>query len=377
MDTEIKGYCDTKFNKVRNAFVKNFKDYDELGASLCIVENNKVVVNLFGGSTSPEREHDWNAETVVNIWSTTKGVSATCIAILVSRGVISYDTKISDIWPEFACQGKNDITLSMLISHQAGLCGFAESKDISFLYNSLQVEEELAKSIPYWPPGEKAGYHALTIGFLVDAIIKRTDGRSIKEFIQQELCNKLGLKISIGLPTEWEDCSSDVYSDSPISSAELPIEINEYQKSSLMNPLLQPSVANTEGWKGATIASANGFANASSLAKLYGMLATNGNFAGQQVINADAIIKATSCQYSGQDAVLSMPVRWANGFLLNCHNIYGPNVSAFGHSGWGGSFAFADPKLGLGCAYTMNKMGNDLVGDSRNVNIVEAIYRCT
>lgn len=374
MSVDIGGYCSRRYRKVKDAFSKNFDRFDEIGASLTLVEQGEVVVDLWAGFRDLARTQPWTSDTVVNIWSTTKGITATCIAMLVDKGLVTYDTKISEFWPEFATNNKQDITLAMLMSHKAGLCGFTRSQELNAFYDSESAANELAQATPFWKPGEKAGYHAITIGFLADTIFRKLDGRSVKQFVRDELNQKLGLEIAIGLPHEWLDKASQVIVTQSMASEDVVSAFSDCQRAALLNPAFDPSIANSREWKEASIPSANGFATANSLARLYGGLVNQGQMEGHTLLRPEIMELATTLQFEGDDLVLGMPARWANGYLLNCHNLYGPNDSAFGHSGWGGSFAFGDPKHKIGCAYTMNHMGTELVGDPRSLALIEAIY---
>ena len=198
--------------------------------------------------------------------------------------------------------------------------------------------------------------------------------RTIRQFVSEELHQGLGLDIFIGLPESESARVSDLKAPTEMRSVDNAQEHTPAQIAALANPPLEPTVANEPDWRSAEIPSANGHATARSLAQLYSALASNGEINGRSVAKKTTISKAISAQMEGIDAVLSIEARWGCGFLLNTSGLYGPNPHTFGHSGWGGSFAFGDPSTGIGVAYTMNQMGTDLVGDPRNMALIEAVY---
>jgi len=377
---KIGGFGQERFPALRAAFEDNFIDRGEVGASIAITEQNRLVASFWGGHKHPAQPSQeaqlWESDTLVNVWSTTKGVTAICAAMLVERGLISYTTPLAEVWPAFAKGEKKNITLGMLLSHQAGLCGFRQPVTAEHLYDLQGAANELAEMEPFWVPGSGHGYHALTIGLLVSELFRRVDGRPLKTFVEQELVDAFGLDIHIGLPTRLTEQASDVIAPSEMNTSAYATELTDAQKAGLMNPLMSPEIANTEAWRAADNASANGFASAEALALLYGALATDGTLKAKPLLSQRTLEQAITPQTRKEmDKVLGMESQWACGFLCNTLGLYGPNPDAFGHSGWGGSFAFADRSKGISCAYTMNRMGTDLVGEPRAVALVSALYQ--
>lgn len=363
----IYGHASRSFDAVADAFAENFRSRGDVGASVALVVQGELVVDLWGGSKDGNSEHPWDAETVANIWSTTKGVTATCFAVLVDRGLIQYDRPVADYWPEFASGGKESVTVAMLLSHQAGLCGFRDQATIGDYYDTLNAANRLAAAEPFWKPGTQSGYHAISVGLLATELFRRIEGRSLKQFVADELQE---YDITIGLPVAKQHHAATMLAPSDMASSALMMELTPAQIAALANPPLDPLVPNDPEWRAADIPSANGFATARGLARLYGELAAEESIlVGKAALNA-----ATTVQIENIDAVLGVDARWACGFLRNTNGIYGPNSEAFGHSGWGGAFAFADPTRELGFAYVMNRMGTDLIGDPRNVALIEACY---
>ncbi|MBA3069232.1 MAG: beta-lactamase family protein [Hyphomonas sp.] len=373
----ISGRTDPRFAAVRGAFERNFAEHGEIGAGFAVVLEGVVVADLWGGHSDAQRTKLWAPDTVTNVWSTTKGVAAICFAILVDRGQASYEDQVAKFWPEFAAAGKDGVTIAQLLSHQAGLCGFAETVTMEDIADQAKAERLLAAQAPLWTPGAQSGYHAVTYGTLANALFRRIEGRSLAEFLDDELSRPHQLGLSVGLAEERAHLASEIVAPPELSSTDANPVSSPTQQAALANPVLDPLDANKAYWRAAPIPSVNGFATARGLARLYGALANDGVLDGAKLMSAATIADASRSRIEGQDLVLGMEARWAAGFLRNTHNVYGDKSAAFGHSGWGGSFAFADPERKLGLAYVMNRMGQNLIGDPRGLALIEATLKCT
>lgn len=368
-EVEIHGHCSAEFEPVRQEFTHNFAERGEVGAACAVVREGKLVVDLWGGYSNEDRTRHWERETVVNLWSTSKGVTAACFAIAVDRGLLSYSDAVATHWPEFGAAGKNEITVAMMLSHQAGLAGFSEPTSLADLYDHDVCASRLATMAPLWGPGTQSGYHAITFGHLANELFRRVAGKTLGEFASDELDD---FGYTVGLPPDTEKSVATLISPPDGSSSNVVHDLTAVQLAALANPALEASAAQSMEWRTAEIPSANGFGTARGLAQLYGQLADKGG----GLMSGDAIAAATEIQISNVDAVLGVEANWACGFLRNSLAIYGANPRSFGHSGWGGSFAFGDPDLAMGAAYTMNKMGTDLVNDPRAAALVSAAYDC-
>jgi len=197
---ELHGSCDDAFSAVKEAFHANFTDHDELGAGLCVIADGRTVVDLWGGFADVERTRPWERDTLVNVWSTTKGLVALCAQLLVERGQLDVDVPVATYWPEFAAAGKEELPVRYLLSHRAGLTGAREPLTVEDLYDWDRMTTVLAATEPWWTPGEVSGYHAFTFGYLVGEVIRRVSGRSPGQFFAEEVAGPLGLDAFIGLP---------------------------------------------------------------------------------------------------------------------------------------------------------------------------------
>lgn len=372
VNSAVQGHWAPRFDRVVQAFGANLAEREEVGAAFALVVRGETVVDIWGGWQDGARSRLWRRDTVVNVWSSTKGVNATCFAMLVDRGLIAYDDPVARYWPEFAAAGKGDVTIAMLLSHQAGLSGFATPAQVEDLYGGEVAAARLAAQTPFWPPASGSGYHAISIGILSAALFARITGRSLREFIADEIAASHGLDIALGLPAAEAGRAAEMLAPATMGSAGLGA-LTPAQIAALANPSLDPHLPNTAAWRGAELSSANGFANAAALAGLYARLLPSWPDA-DRLVSTATMAQATQSRIEGVDLVLGLDARWGAGFLLNSDALYGPNPEAFGHSGWGGSFAFADPRADLAMAYTMNQMSEGLRGDPRAMALIDAAY---
>ena len=368
MSIQIHGSADPAFAALTAEFERNFAERGDVGAALSLVIDGAPVVDLWAGSLDAARTRPWAADSVVNVWSTTKAIGALCFAMLVDRGACAYDDLVVRWWPEFAAHGKDGVTIAMLLSHQAGLCSFRDPAVVEDFYDQPAAAARLAASEPLWQPGSRSGYHAISIGVLAGELFRRIEGRSLGAFIAAELSAPLGLHLTLGLPASEEARRAEMIAPPELATSNMTTDLNPSQAAAYLNPVIEPLLPNTAAWRACELVSANGFSNARSLARLFGEVAAG------RLLSPQTLAQATALRISGVDEVLGVPARWASGFLLNTDGLYGPSEAAFGHSGWGGSFAMVDPDRKVALSYTMNRMGTDLVGDPRDVALIAAAY---
>jgi CubicO group peptidase (beta-lactamase class C family) len=381
---KIEGECDKRFEKVRNAFVENFEKRGELGASVAIVVDGRAVVDLWGGYTDQERTRGWAQDTLVNVYSTTKGLTATCAHRLIDQGKLDPDEPVARYWPEFAQAGKRALPVRYLLSHRAGLPAIKTVLSEDSLFDWDTMTSALAAHEPWWQPGTKHGYHALTIGWLVGEVIKRISGKGLGTYFRQEIAEPLGLDCHIGLDAKNDSRVSDLIP----APAPAPGEPNLFEEAmkdpegatakAFLNPpvLTKPGLVNTRKWRAAEIGGANAHTTARSLARLYGALARGGEVDGYRIVRPEALERFYAEQSYGPDQVLlQMPTRFSMGFMLSQPGAsFGPNPKAFGHPGAGGSLGYADPRAKVGFGYTMNRMAGGLLIDTRPAALMEAFY---
>lgn len=375
----VEGRTSPRFAAVREAFARSFAEGLEHGAAVSVVLDGEPVVDLWGGHRTLERSPGhglpWQADTLVNVWSVTKGVVALAVAMLVERGQLDYTQPLARYWPEFAAGGKEAITLEQVLSHQAGLDGLRVALTHEDLYARQPVVEALAAMAPLWPPGSRCVYHPMTYGFLLGELVRRVDGRSLGQFIAQEISQPLGLSFYLGLPLAQEPRVAELSADDKAYDW-VRVGAQSAYPHAFQKPGLDALWANTRAWRAAEIPGANGHADARSLARLFGVLACGGSGEGVSLISAAALARATATRFDGLDACYQAPTVYGAGFRKAASS-FGPQTSAahFGHSGWGGSVAFADPQHRLGFAFVSKRMlGFDDGQDPRRDRVLAALY---
>lgn len=381
MAMAVEGRCDARFERVRRVFEKSFEG-GEVGAAVAITLDGEPVVDLFGGFADAARTRPWQRDTIVNVYSTTKGVTALCAHRLVEAGKLDLDAPVVRYWPEFAQAGKERIPVRWLLSHQAGLPAVRKPLPQDALYDWPVLCEALAAETPWWEPGTQHGYHALTYGHLVGEVFRRIEGRSVGAYFRDELARPLGLDFWIGLTaSEHARCAEMIPAPAGAAGAEDVLEqfsknASEMVRLTFDNPHGRRGHVNSPEWRMAEIPAGNGHGDALSLARLYGALACSGELDGVHVLSREAIARASAEQAFGKDAVLGFPMRFGLGFMLR-HDLMplGPNDTTFGHAGAGGSIAYADPVARIGFAYVMNQMQGGTTGDPRGFRLIGALYR--
>jgi CubicO group peptidase (beta-lactamase class C family) len=376
--SEVEGLCADRFAPVRDAFAESFARGEELGAGFALAVDGELVVDLAGGLA--EKAHGdaparvFGRDTLVPVFSTTKALAALMIARLVDRGALSYGQAVAEVWPEFGQAGKAQVTVEQALSHQAGVAGLSEPMAPSDWYDWDEVCRRIAAQTPLWPPGTASGYHAATYGYIAGEIFRRVDGRTIGVALRQDVAGPLGLDLWIGLPAS---------EDGRVADMELPRSLpdfgsmNEPRRLAFMVKWAAPGPRTAPQWRRAEIPSSNGHATASALARLMSALAGDGRLDGTLVLSPDIVTEAARERIRGPDLVMPYTMAWGAGLIRNDPlGVYGPGKSSFGHSGWGGSCAFADPERRMAGAYVMNRQSALLLGDPRPRRLIEAAYAC-
>jgi len=372
MSVEISGFAPARFSQVKDVFAASFAAGEELGARFTVVEAGEVVLDLWGGFAGRKRDVAWDERTLAPIFSTTKAIAALMIARLVQAGKLDYGQTVASVWPEFAQAGKAEVTIEQVISHQAGLSGFPDQMDPVLWFDPPAICAKLAAMAPMWPVGTASGYHPITIGYITGEIFRRVDGRTMGTALREDIARPFGLDLWIGLPDAEHGRVAELQRPSAVPDFG---EINEATKAAFLTPWSSASGRGQADWRRMEIPSANGHATAEALAKLMGALANDGWLDGDEILSPALIAEASRERIRGQDLVLPFVMSWAAGFMRNEPNFpWGPGTQTFGHSGWGGACAFADPERKVGGAYVMNKQGVALMGDERPKRLIAAAY---
>lgn len=374
----IRGHVAAGFEPVRVAFEANFRRHNECGAALHIVIDGEPVVDLWGGSADQAQTRPWEADSLVNVWSTTKGWLALAMHRLADQGLIDFDAPVARYWPEFAQHGKEAVLIRHVLTHTAGLPAPTDRVPDEALYDWGAMTTALERSRLWWEPGTQCGYHAATFGWLNGEIVRRVAGVSIGRYLRDEIASPLGADVAIGLDASQQGRVAETLQPSRLGRLMFNVMFTTGggpRRAAFTNPPRPFNAVNTKRWREAEIPSSNGHASARGLARLYTPLALDGSCDGVRVLSAAAARLAGCEQVRMKDVVTTTEMRRTLGFMLPEPALGDPRPqSAFGHPGMGGSLGFADPAHRLAFGYVMNRM---VVGlDPRAMDLCKALYAC-
>src|SRR2546421_4661030 len=333
--TDVQGSCDAKFEAVRETFEKNFAERDEVGAAVAVTVDGEMVVDLWAGSADAEGTRPWERDTLVNVWSTSKGMTAVCAHMLAERGELDLDAPVTRYWPEFGQAGKEGIPVRMLLNHQAGLAALRQPLPPGAFWDWDLMVTMLEKEEPWWKPGSMHGYHGLTFGWLVGEVVRRVSGKSLGTFFREEVAEPLGLDFWIGLPEELENRVA-LMIPAPPPGPEGPVPamfVAMADPSSLQTLLMFNSgghmVPGSDGTLGfnlraahaAEIGAAGGISNARGLAGMYAPLANGGSLKGVNLVSRDTLARMGAVSSaSALDASILAPTRFSLGYTKSIDN---------------------------------------------------------
>jgi CubicO group peptidase (beta-lactamase class C family) len=386
----IQGTVAPGFELVEQEFQRNFAKRRELGAACAIYYRGEKVVDLWGGYRDAEKQLRWEKDTLILVFSTTKGVASLALALAHSRGLFDYDEKVSTYWAEFAQNGKANVTVRQLLSHQAGLCAIDAPLHVDNMGDVETVSQAIAQQKPAWEPGTRHGYHAFSLGFYESELIRHIDPqqRTLGQYFRDEVAKPLGLELYIGLPDDVpasriaviqeQQQSQYLFNLHKIPPAALLAFFtpNSLIMRTLMNPTFRGGFNNREIHR-LEIPAVNGIGQVRDIAKAYSEFATGGKTLGIRQDTLAALSQSAQPPSGGNvDMVLRTPTNFSLGYIKPFRHAQFGSESAFGHPGAGGSFAFADPKHELAFAYAMNRMDYYLINDPREAALRNAMYRC-
>jgi CubicO group peptidase (beta-lactamase class C family) len=373
---EVLGKCDDQFDGLRAALARNVESGEELGASLVLDIDGEIVVDLWGGFADEARTVPWSEQTITNVWSSTKTVTSLAALMLVDRGELDVDAPVARYWPEFAAQGKQDILVRHVMSHASGVSGLDQPAVAEDLYDWPAATSRMAAQAPWWPPGSASGYHALNYGHLVGEVVRRVSGKTLKQFVAEEIAGPLGADFQIGAAeADWSRVS-DVVPPPPLPFDFAALDPDSPTVKTLTGPFVSAETANTPGWRRADIGGANGHGNARSVARIMSVVARGGEVDGVRLLGQDTIDLIFREQQNGIDLVLGVPLRFGIGYGLPQLDIlpWLPDERICYWGGWGGSMIVIDVGRRMTISYMMNKMGPGIIGSERSAEYGQAIY---
>lgn len=387
ISVRVEGTVSAGFEAVRDAFAENFTRRHELGGACAAWHQGRKVVDLWGGVRNKETGAPWERDTMVIVYSTTKGLAAMVMALAHSRGWLDYGERVSTYWPEFAARGKDRITVRQLLAHQAGLYALDEPLDRDLLRDFDRLAAVLARQAPAWPPGARQAYHAITLGLYEGEIIRRVDPqhRTLGQVFQDEIATPLGLDTYIRLPESIPESRLATMTRPTLLEmlTGLPLRflIDALNRRSKISRALRGSELPHEDERiyarNLEIPSGGGVTTARGIAKAYGVFATGGAELGLRadtlrLLAAPAVAPARGFY---DECMKSDDVQFSLGFMKSTRQLPFGSASSFGAPGAGGSIGFADPEAGVGYAYVTNRMGTALTGDPRDIALRDALYQ--
>lgn len=373
-DGSVQGEVHDRYAGVKAVFENNLASGEDIGAGFCATVEGEAVVDLWGGFADPARTRAWERDTIVNVYSTTKTMTALTALLVADRGGLDFDAPVAKYWPEFAANGKAGVTVAHLMSHSAGLSGWREPISNDDLYDWEKVTSLLAAQAPFWAPGTAPGYHAITQGYLVGEVVRRITGKSLGTVFREEIAEPLGADFWIGLPAS-EDTRVAELLPPPAGQSQAEVRNQtEVQRNMATNPGIDVSKTKTRGWRGAEIPAAGGTGNARSVALIHTILANGGVAKGRRFMSEAGCRKALELRSEGKDLVLDTPARFGLGFGLAGGMLPLPNPNSMYWGGYGGSLIIIDMDARTTFAYVMNKMAGTTQGDMRALGLCMAMW---
>ncbi|RFU82082.1 hypothetical protein TARUN_162 [Trichoderma arundinaceum] len=374
---QIHGHYDPKFEELQNLLQKNLDSKAEIGASITINIDGKDVVDIWGGFIDEECTRPWESDTIVGVWSSTKGVTSLALLMLIDRGLVDANAKVAQYWPEFAANGKQDIEIRHLLSHTSGLSAWEEDMTIDEMCEQDVAAAKLAAQAPLWEPGKASGYHAVTFGVLITEVLRRVTGKSLKQFVAEEIVAPLKADFQIGLQDKDFPRTSNVIGQKgePPSLGALPEGSIPFK--TLSNPKMYPNLLNMENIRKADLGSINGYTNARGMNRIYSVLSLGGEVNGVRLLSQKTLDLVFEKQSDGIDLAMGQPVSFGVGYALG-----GRGAAAFMPTGkiglwggWGGSLFVFDVDRKLTFTYAMNQMSHYTMALGREAEYLKTVYK--
>lgn len=368
-DAMVHGFTHDRYAPVRAAFEDTLASGQETGGSCCVTVDGQTVVDLWGGFADADRTRPWHRDTIVNVYSATKTMTALVVLLLADRGELDVDAPVARYWPQFAANGKDRITIAQVMSHTAGLAVWAEPVVVEDLYDWEKVTGLLAAQAPLWQPGTVSGYHAVTQGYLAGEVVRRITGRSLGTVFREEIAGPLDADFHIGLPASQDARVADLIA--PVGGPPFGPDPGDLTLRVATNPAVDPAVTRTRAWRGAEIPAGGGTGNARSMAEIQAVLANGGVAGGRRLLTADGCRRVLDVRVEGRDLVLDLPLRFGLGFAVAGGMM--PNPATVYWGGYGGSLVIVDLDARMSFAYAGARMGG--VRDFRAFGIAMAMWK--
>jgi CubicO group peptidase (beta-lactamase class C family) len=370
-DGSVQGLTHDRFAGVRAQFEENLRNGADVGACFCATVEGETVVDLWGGFADGAKSRPWERDTIINVYSTTKTMTALTALLVADRGELDFDAPVAKYWPEFAANGKAGVKVSHLMSHSAGLPGWREKMAKEDFYDWQKCVDLLAAQAPYWEPGTACGYHAVSQGYLVGEVVRRITGKTLGTVFREEIAEPLGADFHIGLPASEDGRVAELIPPPPGPLVQNQDEIAR----TISNPPIDVSETRKRAWRGAEIPAAGGTGNARSVASVHRILANGGVVDGKRFMSEAGCRKALELQIEGRDLVLGTPQRYGMGFGLPGSAFQLPSPNSIYWGGYGGSIILIDMDARTTIAYVMNRMEPTTEGDVRGLGLAMGVWQ--
>ena len=377
MTSAVHGYCHTRFDKVADALADELSSGAEVGAAIAIDIDGELVVDIWGGHADPDETTPWTEDTIVNVWSSTKTVTSLAALMLADRGLLDLDAPVATYWPEFAANGKQDTKVRHLLSHTSGVAGWQEQVTMDDLFDWDKATSLLAAQAPWWEPGTTSGYQALNFGFLIGELVRRIAGKSLQDFVRDEIAGPLNADFQIGAKPEDYGRIAQLIPPPPFAIPLDALPEDNPTRKTFTNPAPSAEVAHTDAWRSADLGAVNGHGNARSLARMLSPVSLGGTVNGVELLSAETIERIFEVQSHGPDQVLAVPLKFGIGYGLPTPEavpFLPPEERVCFWGGWGGSMVLMHPDRRTTAAYVMNKMGQGTLGNKRTARYAKLIY---
>ena len=376
-DFAIRGEYEPRFERVRNTLENSLRMGEDIGASVAVFVDGERVVDIWGGHLDVARTREWERDTIVNMFSTTKTMTAMAALLLADKGELDFNAPVAKYWPEFAAAGKQDVEVRHFLSHSAGLSGWTEPLVQEDLFDLEKITTLLAQQAPWWTPGTASGYHPISYGPLIGEVIRRITGRSLGKFLAEEIAQPLGVDYHIGTGPECDPRVTTMIRSSPYIQ---PSGTNSIADRAFFNPFVTAELSATIPWRRAELGGSNGHGNARSVATIQSLLSNGGEALGKRLLSPSMCERALQTETDGIDLLFGFPIRWGLGYLVGSPvldgefgaRINGHRVACWGGSG--GSWVMNDLNTRMTIAYVMNKHVEHGGWDPRGIGMCKAAY---
>jgi CubicO group peptidase (beta-lactamase class C family) len=376
-EAPLTGHCEDRFAPIRAAVARNLESGEELGLSLAVHIEGEPVIDLYGGYRDAAATTPWTADTIVNVWSTTKTVTNLAVLMLADRGLVDVDAPVARYWPEFAAAGKDGVLVRHVLSHSSGVSGWELPFTHDDMYDWEKATAHLAAQAPWWEPGTASGYHAENQGHLLGEIVRRVTGRTLKQFVAQEIAGPLGADFQIGArESDWDRCAEIIPPPTLAFDIEAAGGMDSVLVKTLIGAVPNAAAANTPAWRQADMGATNGHGNAESVARILDVVTLGGTSRGVRLLSPETVEEIFREQVSGVDLFLGIPVRFGLGYGLPepAGIPFVPQGRVCFWGGWGGSAIIMDLDRRMTISYMMNRMQPGAIGSAVAATYVNAIY---